>query len=467
MTIQDYVALLRRYWLVIIALAVLGGAAAFLYGRSLPAEYSSSAAVMVIPQRGDNTSDLVQGSNYVQGLVQTYAVLAASPLVLRPVIDELGLTETPTRLADRVTVGNPLNTQIIEISVADSDPLQAQKIAAAITTSLSGAVDDLSPKDSTGAAAVELATIAPARLPQAPTGPNTRLYDLMGLAAGLALGIAYALVRGLLGTRITERDDITSITDAPVIGEVVAWRPGESVATTMLVHKDGRSAESFRSLAANLKYVAVDRDLRVVMITSASPHEGKSSVGVGIAAALAESGHTVVLVDADLRRPSISRVTQLEGSVGLTSILIGDVAFDDAVQRWGATHVDILTGGTPAPNPGQLISSHRLQDVIVRARDEYEYVIIDSAPALTVSDALWLADLTDGVIVVARSGKTKRKQLVAVLTAIKSTRKDVVGIVLNAVKRTDRSPYYTEDLNRRRARPAKPSEASRLVSAGS
>lgn len=253
MTIQDYVALLRRYWLVIITLAVLGGGAAFLYGRSLPPEYSSTAAVMVIPQSGDNTSELVQGSNYVQGLVQTYAVLAESPLVLRPVIEELGLEETTTQLADRVSVVTPLNTQIIEISVTDGDPEQAQEIAAAITESLSDAVSELSPKDADGDPAVKLATIAPARLPQAPTGPNTRLYGMLGLAAGLALGVAYALIRGLLGTRISERDHIASVTDAPMIGEIVAWRPSETVAGTMLLHKDGRAAESFRSMAANLK----------------------------------------------------------------------------------------------------------------------------------------------------------------------------------------------------------------------
>lgn len=449
MTIQDYLDALRRYWLVIVALALVGGGAAYGYARTLPAEYSSTAAVMVVPQRGENTNELVQGSSYVQNLVQTYAVLAESPMVLSPVIDELELDETPTRLATRVSVVNTLNTVVIEISVTDNDAEQAQRIAAEITDSLTRAVTQVSPKDAANEPAVRLTTIAPARMPQAPIGPNTRLITLLGIGGGLAVGVAYALVRRLLRTRVGERDDIAAITDAPVIGEIVGWRSAKSVVSTLLDNRDSRTAESFRALAANLKYVAVDRDLRVVMVTSSASHEGKSSVSIGLAASLAESGNRVVLIDADLRRSSVAAQLQLEGSVGLTSILVGDVSFEDAVQRSEPMGIDLIAGGAVAPNPGQLIMSKRLAEVVEKARASYEYVIIDSAPALVVSDALWLADLTDGVLLVARAGRTRRKQVTAVLRALKSTRKDVVGVVLNGVKRGERSPYYTAEEPRR------------------
>ncbi|MBW8762957.1 MAG: polysaccharide biosynthesis tyrosine autokinase [Microbacterium sp.] len=445
MTLQDYVDSLRKHWLVIIALTILGAGAAFGYARTLPPEYSSTAAVMVVPQRGDSTNELVQGTSYVQSLVQTYAVLASSPLVLSPVIDELGLEGTPTQLAKRVSVVNTLNTVVIEISVTDSSAEQAQRIAEAITDSLIAAVPAVSPSDADNQPAVRLETIAPARMPQAPIGPNTRLLTLIGAAIGLALGVAYALFRRVLGTRVTERADISAVTDAPVIGEIVAWRRNYSILSTMLRSRDSRSAESFRGLAANLKYVAVDRDLRVVMMTSSAPHEGKSSVSIGLATALAEPGHSVLLIDADLRRSSIATQLQLEGSVGVTSVLVGEATFEEAVQHSESMNIDIIAGGAPAPNPGQLITSHRLRELVEEAREKYEYVIIDSAPALVVSDALLLADLADGVLVVARSGRTRRKQVINVLATLKSTHKDVVGIVLNAVKRKERGPYYVPD----------------------
>lgn len=449
MTIQDYLEALRRYWLVILAFAVVGGGIAFGYARTLPAEYSSTAAVMVVPQRGEDTNELVQGSSYVQNLVQTYAALAETPLVLSPVIDDLALDETPTRLATRVSVVNTLNTVIIEISVTDGSATQAQRITAAITSSLIRAVEEVSPKDTANEPAVKLTTIAPARMPQAPIGPNVRLISLVGVATGIALGIAYALVRRLLRTRVTERDDIAAVTDAPVIGEIVAWRSTKSVVSTLLDNRDSRTAESFRALAANLKYVAVDRDLRVVLVTSSASGDGKSSTSIGLAASLAESGNRVLLIDADLRRSSIARQLQLEGSVGLTSILVGDVSFEDAVQRSEPLDIDFVASGSLAPNPGQLITSQRLAGMVEKARASYEYVIIDSAPALAVSDALRLADITDGVLLVARAGRTRRKQVTAVLQSLKSTRKDVVGVVLNAVKRGERSPYYTAEAPRR------------------
>jgi len=445
MTLQDYVDSLRKHWLVIVALTILGAGAAFGYARTLPPEYSSTAAVMLVPQRGDSTNELVQGTSYVQSLVQTYAVLASSPLVLSPVIDELDLEGTPTQLAKRVSVVNTLNTVVIEISVTDSSAEQAQRITEAITDSLIEAVPTVSPSDADNQPAVRLETIAPARMPQAPIGPNTRLITLIGAAIGLALAVTYALFRRVLGTRITERSDIAAVTDAPVIGEIVAWRRSYTILSTMLRSRDSRSAESFRGLAANLKYVAVDRDLRVVMMTSSAPHEGKSSVSIGLATALAEPGHRVLVIDADLRRSSIAAQLQLEGSVGVTSVLVGDATFEEAVQHSESMNIDIIAGGATAPNPGQLITSHRLRELVEEARDRYEYVIIDSAPALVVSDALLLADLADGVLVVARSGRTRRKQIISVLDTLKSTHKDVVGIVLNAVKRKERGPYYVPD----------------------
>lgn len=450
MSLQDYLDALRRQWIVIVALTIIGAGAAFGYSRTLPPEYSSTAAVMVIPQRGDSTNELVQGSSYVQSLVQTYAVLASSPRVLSPVIDDLGLEETATQLANRVTVVNTLNTVVIEISVTDNDKDRAQETTAAITESLISAVADVSPSDATGQPAVRLETIAPARMPQAPIGPNTRLLTLIGAALGLALSVGYALIRRALGTRVAERGDIASVTDAPVLGEIVAWRRNYTVLSTMLRSRDSRAAESFRALAANLKYVAVDRELQVVMMTSSAPHEGKSSVSIGLAAALAESNHDVLVIDADLRRSSVATQLQLEGAVGVTSILVGEATLDEAVQHAQSMNIDIIAGGSPAPNPGQLITSHRLRELVAEARERYEYVIIDSAPALVVSDALWLADLSDGVLVVARSGKTRRKQVTAVLAALKSTHKDVVGIVLNAVKRKERGPYYVPETPPRR-----------------
>jgi capsular exopolysaccharide synthesis family protein len=143
-----------------------------------------------------------------------------------------------------------------------------------------------------------------------------------------------------------------------------------------------------RQVSASLKFVDVDKNRRVILVTSCSAQEGKSSVGLGLALTLAEGGRSVLFIEADLRRPSTARYTQLEGSVGLTTVLIGDIELEEAVQQWGRPGLDILTAGAQPPNPGQLLSSGELHRVVDEAREKYDYVILDTAPVLSVSDAL-------------------------------------------------------------------------------
>lgn len=445
MTVHDYVAALRKYWILILALGLVGAGAAYGYSQLLPAQYRSEAQVMVIAARGDNTNELVQGSNYVQNLVQSYTILATSPLVLEPVIEELGLDESAYGLARRVNAQSPLNTVIIGISVADVSPEGAQVIANAVVDEFSQRVGQVSPRGEDGSPAVRIETIAPARLASVPVAPNTRINVAIGAAAGIALGVIFALLRRRFASRIANADDVRDATDAPMLGEIVAASDSLNVAATLRSNPDGRVAESLRQVTASLKFVDVDKDRRVIMVTSGSSGEGKSSVSMSLALTLAEVGHTVLYMEADLRRPSAVRYTQLEGSVGLTTVLIGDATLEAAAQPWGHPGLSVLTSGALPPNPGQLLSSGQLRQVIDEARFLYEYVIVDTAPVLSVSDALWLSSFVDGTLFVVRADKTKRDDLTRAVAALESTRTPVLGVVLNGAKGDTKSPYYVPD----------------------
>ena len=450
MTLHDYAMALRKHWLIIIVLAVLGGGAAFAYSQVLPEQYRSESSVVVIPVRGDNTTELVQGSNYVQNLVQTYTVLATSPVVLNAVIQDLGLDETANRLARRVTAEAPLNTVIINISVTDSSPKGAQRTANAIASELAKTVGRLSPQGTDDQPAVRVETIAPAPLVSIPIAPNTRLNMALGALGGLAVGVAYALVRRRFGSRMQSAADVMDVTNLPVLGEVFSTADGRSVAANVRSNPDGRVAESLRQVAAGFKFVDVDGDRKVLMVTSGSPGEGKSSVSLSLALTLAEAGHSVLYLEADLRRASAESFTQLEGSVGLTTVLVGDTTLAEAAQKWGIEGLHVLTSGTLPPNPGQLLSSGRLSDVIGEARESYDFVIVDTAPVLSVSDTLWLSPIVDGVLLVIRMNKTKRDELRKSIAALESTRVAILGAVLNDAKPDSKSPYYAEETGRSR-----------------
>lgn len=447
-TLRDYIASLRKNWIVIVALAVLGALAGYAYGQTQPDLYRSQSSVMVIPARGDNTSELVQGSNYVQNLVQTYAVVATSPTVLDPVIRSLGLDTTPQALASTISVESPLNTVVLNISVVARDPRSAQTIADAVATELANEVQDLSPQNADNKPAVRVQTIAPAKTPTFPFAPNVRLFVVLGAGVGLLLGVIYAVLRRLLATRLVSRADVAALTETPLLGEV--YQAGTSVSLATAVRTAPRSsvAESVRNIVANLRFANVDGVAQVILVTSATSGEGKSSVSVAMSEVLAEQGARVLLIDADLRRASVAELTGLEGAVGLTTALLRDVSAADAVQAW-QPHLDVLASGVLPPNPVQLLTSDQLRGLIDWAREQYDYVIIDSAPVLAVSDPLWLAPNTDGIVVVARSRMTKRDDLTRTLATLEATRESIIGIVLNGAKATDLGPYYEKQPEKR------------------
>ena len=172
----------------------------------------------------------------------------------------------------------------------------------------------------------------------------------------------------------------------------------------------------------------------------------------------------MLLIDADLRRASSARLTQLEGAVGLTSVLLGETDLDVAVQPLGDDDALVLTAGTLPPNPGQFLSSDQMKSLLVNVRDEYDFVIIDSPPVLAVSDPLWLAPIVDGIVVVVRARSTKRDALRRTLAALESSRTEVGGIVLNDVRRAQSSPYYESDSRREGRRRSKRAAADEPAS---
>lgn len=445
MTLHDYATALRKHWVILLVLTVLGAALGYTVSQFLPPQYRSGFQAVIEAARGDNASELVQGANYVQSLVPTYLIIASSPTVLQPVIEELELTESPVDLARRVDVSSPLNTKVIDVRVTDPDPKRARAIADAIAEQLRVTVEELSPQDAEQRPAVRSRVIAPARVPEFASEPDTKKNVALGAAAGLGVAIAYALLRRRYGSRLMTGADIIDTTDTPLIGEIGRSSDGRSIAATMRSAPDGRIAESLRQLTASLKFLGIDEDRRVILITSAAAGEGKSSVSMGLALTLAEMGHSVLYVEADMRRPSAARYTQLEDSVGLTTVLLGEATLAEAVQPWGHPGLSVLTSGVLPPNPGQVISSGQLTAIIRAARANYDYVIIDTAPVLAVSDAQWLAPLADGTLLVARANVTKRQDLRQAIATFNSNAQDVLGVVLNDVRRTDRNPYYAEE----------------------
>jgi len=443
MTPTEFLATLRRQWATIVVLGIIGAAAGFGLARLTPESFQATSSVFVSAQRGDTSAELVQGSTFTQNIVQSYAELASMPVVLEPVIERLDLNVTPPILAKSISAQTPLNTFIIEITVTDNSPEASAKIANAVADELATAVQRISPKSANNAPVVTLQNVARAPVPLVRSAPNTPLMVLTGLGIGLALGYGFVLLREVLDTRIRSEKDLQHVGETPLLG-LINRQPGTRGQDERPVGTlTGTTAETYRRLATNIEFLDPDTKICSIVVTSSMPGEGKTITAINLALAAGELAPRVLLVDADLRRPSVAKYCGIEGAVGLTSVLSGQVSLEDALQSW--SHVSVLTAGTLPPNPSQIVNSNAMADLLVKLSRSFDLVIVDSPPLLPVTDALALSRITDGALIVVRYKATRRQQLSGSLRALEAVKARAIGIVLNRVTQKNKDADYVYD----------------------
>jgi capsular exopolysaccharide synthesis family protein len=440
MTPTEFIATLRKQWVTILVLGLIGAIAGFGLARLTPESFQTTSSVFVSAQRGDTSAELVQGSTFTQNIVQSYAELATMPVVLEPVIERLDLDVTPPVLARSISAQTPLNTFIIEITVTDNSPEASAKIANAVSDELATAVQRISPKSANNAPVVTLQNVARAAIPRVRSAPNTPLMVVTGLAIGLALGYGFVLLREVLDTRIRSEKDLERVGETPLLGWISRQPGARGQVERHIGLLSGPAAESYRRLATNIEFLDPDTKICSIVVTSSMPEEGKTTTAINLALAAGELAPRVLLVDADLRRPSVAKYCGVEGTVGLTSVLSGQVSLDDAVHQW--SHINVLAAGALPPNPSQIVNSNAMADLLVKLSRSFDLVIVDSPPLLPVTDALALSRITDGALIVVRYKGTRRQQLAASLRALEAVKARAIGVVLNKVTQKNKDAEY-------------------------
>ncbi len=429
--LRDYIRILRKSWVLIVVLALVGVGAAAAYSIVSTPVFSATSKVFVSTQGGSTVSDLAQGNSFTTQRVKTYSQLATTPIVLLPVIASLGLNTTEAELANRVVASATLDTSIIEITVTDTSNVRAAQTVNAISSSLATVVADIESSDSnSGSTPVKLTRVQEAVVPLAPISPRIPLNIALGALVGLALGLGFAVLRETLETRIRNERDVEAITEVPVLGGIV-FDP-KAAERPLIVQVDPKSprAESFRTLRTNLQFLDADRTDRSFVITSSIQAEGKSTTAANLAIALADTGVQVLLVDADLRRPKLGDYMGIEAAVGLSDALIGRAELKDVIQPWGKNSLFVLPAGAVPPNPSELLGSARMESLITEFNRAFDVVIFDSPPLLPVTDASILAKKVGGAIVIVAAGRTHKNQLKGAITALNNVGAPISGLVL-------------------------------------
>ncbi|KQY23214.1 chromosome partitioning protein [Cellulomonas sp. Root485] len=444
MELQDYWVILRKRWLSIAMFTLLGAALGVAASLATTPLYQASTQLYVSVKTGESSNDLLQGSNFTRQQVSSYTQLVTSPLVLQPVIDDLGLAARAEALASRVSASSPLNTSLINVSVTDENPAMAAATADAIAKEFKTVIADLETPSDGSPSAVKISIVRDAVSPTGPSSPNRKLNLALGMLLGLALGVGVAVLRAVLDTRVRSDADVARVTDTSVIG-IIPDDP-EAPQHPLIVQSSPHSqrSEAFRRLRTNLQFLDIADRPQSIVITSSLPGEGKSTTSINVAITLADAGTRVALIDADLRRPSVAKYMGLEGKVGLTTVLIGRASVEDVIQPWGNGYLHVLPAGQVPPNPSELLGSLAMAHLLEKLTSQYDVVIIDTAPLLPVTDAAILSKLTGGALLVVGADKLHRNQLAESVGALETVGARILGIVVNRQKRkqSDQYAYY-------------------------
>ncbi|MDT3766189.1 CpsD/CapB family tyrosine-protein kinase [Priestia filamentosa] len=200
-------------------------------------------------------------------------------------------------------------------------------------------------------------------------------------------------------------------------------------------------AEQFRTVRTNIEFLSPDVDLQTIVVTSPNPAEGKSTITANLAVVFAQQGKRVLIIDSDLRKPTVHHMFHLENNIGLSNVLTKQTTFERTVQATKQENLWILTSGPIPPNPSELLGSRNMMALLEKFKNEYDIILLDSPPVLAVTDAQVLSHLTDGVVLVVSSGKTQIDSAKKTQELLEGVKAKILGIILNN-KKTQDNPYY-------------------------
>jgi polysaccharide biosynthesis transport protein len=434
----------RRRWAALAAfVAVLVGVGALT--ASLPKVYATTAYMLVNPDRPGN-SDFEQ-TQVSQALVTTYAQLLKSQNLADEVSRRLG-SEYDGNPRKAITVEGVPESQLLTIKGEARTPELAQRLTNTYTQVFQERIRQLSDANAAGGRA---AVAEPATLPTDPERPRPALYMAIGAVLAALAAVAVALLAQRIDQRLHISDDMTDLLGLPVIGRIPhgSGAAVERMLAGEAAHdREGRAAaEAFRLLLANLTFANMGERPRTVAVVSSEEQEGKSTTALSLGRAAGELDISTLLVEADLRRPSLSAKTGgwAGGGAGFSSLLVHRSSLGDAAWSLPGSSVDLLPAGPLPPNPAALLGSQALREFDQETKDHYSLVVYDTPPLSVSADASLVAAITDGVVLVVDARRTRRRPAAQAVDQLRRAHANILGVVVNRVEPSHSGYYYTVD----------------------
>lgn len=406
--------------------------------------YTSSARLFIsIPGSALDISSLATGSSFAEARVKSYAKIVDGPLTLLPVIKKLNLSYSVEQLASMVSADAPLGTVLVDISVENSDSNLASNLANSVAAQFALTVAELEFASAGTESPVKVTLVKYATPSGKASSPNKIANLLIGVLFGFGIGVGLALLRRLLDLTVKSEIDLLGY---PLLAAMVFDPEAANKPLTSQMDKYSVRVETYRLLRTNLQFISPENPPQVIAIASALPGEGKTTSSLNLSLALVVSGFKVLLIECDLRRPKVSTYLGVAKSKpGLSELLVSRSRFEfrPFVQHFFPNplqkqKIDFIAAGAIPPNPSELLNSDRFTSLIKFARENYDYVILDSSPILPVADASLVATHSDGVLMIVGAGTTKKSQFSGAVDAICGVNSKILGVMLNRIPRDSR-----------------------------
>lgn len=492
LALEQTLGVLRRRWWVILLATVLVAGATYGFSKAQRKQYTATASVQVLaspqvdPQTGlplDSSSTIVDPTEQATAI----QLISHQPAVDQATASAIGHGLTAGAVASAISVSQQTTTNIADVSATSATPALASAIANTFVRQYIAAqqahahsilaqalrlvqlqIAALSPASRAGSSGQSLVDraeslriamklqnggvqlVTPATTPSSPSSPKVTRNTALGLLVGLLLGLGLAFLIDRFDRRIKNVEELEHAYRLPLLA-AIPQNPAFVAPPRLEQSADQAHKEVFRLLRAYLRYFNVDRELRLLLVTSAVSGDGKTTVAHNLAEAAQETGTKTLLLETDMRRPDLARHYGLAHGPGLSEVLTGGAKAHDAVQsvpiatRMNGTRsqvsLDVLVAGHLPPNPAELLESRGMVDLLAWASEHYGLVVIDTAPIAVVSDATPLLSKADGVVLVSQVGRGSRQAAAFLRERLAGLNAPLLGVVANRVREKGSHAY--------------------------
>lgn len=398
---------------------------------------------VIINQSKSESSPSSQTYNDImmyQKMVKTYAEFAKSRVVAEHVIKSLNLDLKVGQLQSMLTVTPKGDTEFLNLSITALEPKLAQDITNQYAKSLKAVSNDVKKVDN-----VQL--LDEALLPQGKASPRVSLNIAIAFFLGLMVSVGLSFLLEYLDNTVKSKEDIERLSDIPVIGllpfdDTLASGRGQQLVT--YTNPKSSTSEAYRTLRTNIQFSSLDTEITSLVFTSTKPGEGKSTIISNIAITMAQSGKKVLLLDCDLRKPTIHKKFGASNSKGLTNILLKDKKYEECVIVTKQENLHVVPSGPIPPNPSELLGSNKFKILLRHLSSIYDVILIDAPPILIVTDAQVLSSVCDGTVLLTSYGETEKEALMEGKSLLTKVNSNILGVVLNKIPEGGKGSYYNQ-----------------------